>query len=153
MVAPSGMIRPATPEDIGVLAQMRHELWPDGSVEEHRWELEAFFDRGWTLPTAVYVAVGSNDRIEGFCEVSIRPHAEGCVTDRVGYLEGWYVVPDARRRGVGCALGSAAEAWARSHGCREMASDTEADNQGSAAAHAALGFEEVGLVRCFRKDL
>jgi hypothetical protein len=27
------------------------------------------------------------------------------------------------------------------------------DNEVSAAAHRALGFVEVGLVRCFRKDL
>jgi uncharacterized protein (TIGR02246 family) len=39
--------------------------------------------------------------ILGFAEVSIRPYAEGCSTDRVGYLEGWFVRPEARRRGVG----------------------------------------------------
>jgi hypothetical protein len=42
---------------------------------------------------------------------------------------------------------------ARSAGCTEFASDAEADNEVSAAAHRALGFEDVGLIRCFRKDL
>ena len=48
---------------------------------------------------------------------------------------------------------AAAEAWGRSQGCEELASDTELANDASAAAHTALGFTEVGRVRCFRKDL
>ena len=47
----------------------------------------------------------------------------------------------------------AAEEWARSQGCVESASDAEADNDESARAHRALGFEDAGLIRCFRKDL
>jgi aminoglycoside 6'-N-acetyltransferase I len=89
----------------------------------------------------------------GFAEISIRHYAEGCSTDRVAFLEGWYVVPEARNRGVGRALVAAAEDWGRSQQCTEFASDAEADNSVSAAAHRALGFEEVGLIRCFRKDL
>jgi aminoglycoside 6'-N-acetyltransferase I len=89
----------------------------------------------------------------GFAELSIRAYAEGCRTDRVTYLEGWYVAPDVRNRGVGGALIAAAEAWARSQGCVELASDVELTNEASAAAHRALGFVEVGRVRCFRKDL
>jgi aminoglycoside 6'-N-acetyltransferase I len=71
----------------------------------------------------------------------------------VAYLAGWFVVPDARSRGVGRALIQAAEDWARSQGCAEFASDAEADNELGATAHPALGFTEVGLVLCFRKDL
>ena len=89
----------------------------------------------------------------GFAELSIRAYAEGCRSDRVAYLEGWFVVPKARRHGVGRALIAAAEAWGRSQGCREFASDAQPDNEVGAAAHRALGFREVGLVRCFRKDL
>jgi L-amino acid N-acyltransferase YncA len=35
----------------------------------------------------------------------------------------------------------------------ELASDAEVHNLASAAAHRAVGFEEVGVVRCFRKVL
>jgi aminoglycoside 6'-N-acetyltransferase I len=48
---------------------------------------------------------------------------------------------------------AAAEAWARDRGCLELASDALAENAVSAAAHRALAFEEVGLIRCFRKAL
>ena len=80
-------------------------------------------------------------------------HVSGCRTSRVAYLEGWFVVPEARRRGVGRALVSAAEEWGRTQGCTEFASDTQPDNQASDAAHRALGFSEAGLVLCFRKEL
>jgi aminoglycoside 6'-N-acetyltransferase I len=133
------------------LARLRHALWPDGSEAEHRQEVERFItDLG--RRGAVLVAEGESGLL-GFAEVSIRAYAEGCRTDRVGYLEGWFVEPDARRRGIGRQLVAAAEAWARAQGCVEFASDAEADNELSAAAHRALGFAEVGLIRCFRRDL
>ena len=51
------------------------------------------------------------------------------------------------------ALVGAAEDWAGTLGCRELASGALADNAVSAAAHRALGFEEVVVQRCFRKHL
>jgi len=136
--------------DAASLARLRHALWPDGSEAEHRREIERSFGGGQTAPLLV-----AEDRsgLLGFAELSIRPYAEGCKTDRVGFLEGWFVIPRARHRGVGRKLVAAAEAWARSAGCTEFASDAEVDNESSAAAHRALGFTEVGLIRCFRKDL
>jgi aminoglycoside 6'-N-acetyltransferase I len=128
-------------------------LWPDGSLAEHSAEADRFFEGVSREPAAVLVAEHPFQGLVGFAEVSIRSFAEGCTTDRVGYLEGWYVLPDHRRRGTGRALVKAAESWARSRGCTEFASDAEADNELSALAHRGLGFADVGLVRCFRKDL
>ena len=144
-------VRHATPADAASLARLRHALWPDGSEAEHRQEVDRFFADP-RPPGAVLVAAGQSGLV-AFAEVSIRAYAEGCRTNRVGYLEGWFVETAARRRGVGRQLVTAAEAWARSQGCVEFASDAEADNDSSAAAHRALGFAEAGLIRCFRKDL
>jgi aminoglycoside 6'-N-acetyltransferase I len=47
----------------------------------------------------------------------------------------------------------AAEAWARSHGLKEIASDTQLENAISIQAHTALGYEEVERLVCFRKAL
>ena len=144
-------VRHAAATDAAALARLRHALWPEGSQAEHRQELDRFFaDPG--RAGAILVAAGP-DGVMAFVEVSIRPYAEGCRTDRVGFLEGWFVDAGARRHGVGRRLVAAAEAWARAQGCVEFASDAEADNEASAAAHRALGFAEVGLIRCFRKDL
>ncbi|MSO56595.1 MAG: GNAT family N-acetyltransferase [Acidobacteria bacterium] len=78
---------------------------------------------------------------------------EGCATDRVGFLEGWYVAPEARGQGAGRALVAAAENLARAEGCTEFASNALADNDLITKAHRALDFEEVEVIRCFRKDL
>ena len=86
-------------------------------------------------------------------EVSIRPWAIGCEPRPVGYIEGWYVDEDVRRQGVGRALVEAAEAWARSKGCRQMASDAELWNDVSHQAHGALGYVETARLVLFKKDL
>ena len=108
------------------------------------------FPRG---PWAVLLAEDEDGRILGLAELSLRPYAEGCRSTPVAYLEGWFVLPEARGHGVGRALVVAAETWGRSQGCTEFASDTSPDNDVSAAAHQSLGFDDAGMVRCFRKDI
>ena len=139
-------------------SRLRLALWPDEEEEVHRSAVEGFFTAPriqGTMPEAVLVAVAPEAALAliGFAEVSRRAYAEGCETSPVGFLEGWYVVPEFRGQGVGRALLAAAEAWALGLGCREFASDAVADNAAGAAAHRALGFEEVVVVRCFRKSL
>jgi aminoglycoside 6'-N-acetyltransferase I len=146
-------VRAATPDDAPEWARMRVALWPDGSEQEHRTDVERFFAGRLRTLAAVLLASDSRSRTVGFAELSIRPYAEGCRTDRVAFLEGWYVDPEFRGRGVGRALVEAAEAWARTQGCSELASDREAENELAGDAHRAVGFEEVGTVVCYRKDL
>ena len=132
---------------------MRCALWPEGSEVQHRDEITRYFAGQLEEPLQVLVAVDTSGTTVGFAELSIRRYAEDCVTDHVAYLEGWYVVPAARRRGVGRALVEAAEDWGRAKGCTEFASDALIDNDVSAAAHRALGFMETVQIRCFRKTL
>jgi aminoglycoside 6'-N-acetyltransferase I len=145
-------IRQLIPADKEAWVRMRVDLWPD-ETSEHEAEAERFIRGESRNPLAVFVAEEAPAGLVGFAEVSIRSYAEGCSTDRVGFLEGWYVVSERRRRGVGRALVTAAERWAQSQGCIEFASDALAENDLSALAHKALGFAEVGMVRCFRKPL
>jgi aminoglycoside 6'-N-acetyltransferase I len=145
-------VRPARPEDVAAWLRMRHALWPD-EAGDHAREIEQFFAGRLREPLAVLFAVDDQDRPLGFAELDIRPYAEDCDTDRVAYLEGWYVEPAARRHGVGRALVAAAEEWGRAQGCTEFASDALLDNAVSAAAHLALGFEETVQIRCFKKRL
>lgn len=146
-------IRTAGPQDLEDLGRLRCALWPEGTAAEHRPELEAFFRRSTGGSMEIYVAETEMGSLLGLAEVSVRPFAEGCRTRRVGYLEGWYVEPGARGLGIGRSLVEAAESWARDRGCREFASDAVVENEASASAHRALGFEDAGLIRCFRKDL
>jgi aminoglycoside 6'-N-acetyltransferase I len=146
-------VRSVTAGDAAAWLALRHALWPQSSAGEHWDEIERFLAGGSREPLAVLLAFESEGRAVGLAELSIRAFAEGCSTDRVAYLEGWYVEPDRRGHGVGGLLIEVAEEWARAQGCTEFASDSDVDNDIGAAAHRALGFTETGVVRCFRKDL
>ena len=151
-------VRPVELGDRSEWTRLRLALWPDEGKQAHRTAVERFFARPRTLgcmPEVALVAIApaADPVVVGFAEVSRRAYAEGCETSPVGFLEGWYVVPELRGQGVGRALLAAAEHWARELGCREFASDAVANNAVSAAAHHALGFEEVVVLRCFRKSL
>ncbi len=150
---PGVHIRPAAAPDLPRWAELRSALWPGEAPAELWAEAEAHLAGRARLLEAVLVAEDTTDGVIGFVELSRRPYAEGCTTTPVGFLEGWYVMPEHRGRGTGRALVSAAEAWARSQGCMEFASDTTFENAAGAAAHHALGFEEVEVLRCFRKPL
>ena len=146
-------VRPARPGDGRTWLQLRRALWPEGSEVEHREEIDRFFAGQFPHgPWTALLAEDPDGRLLGFAELSLRPSAEGCQSSPVAYLEGWFVLPDVRRQGVGRLLVAAGEAWGRSQGCTELASDTSPENEVSAAAHRSLGFDDVGMVRCFRKQ-
>jgi aminoglycoside 6'-N-acetyltransferase I len=145
-------VRHATGADAAAWLRMRNALWP-AETSSHAREIEQFFAGALKMPLAVLIAEDERGTPAGFAELSIRAYAEDCLTDRVAYLEGWYVEPAARRQGMGRALVAAAEEWGRQQGCTEFASDAILDNDVSAAAHLALGFEETVRIRCFKKPL
>jgi len=151
---PNLRVRNAESADSTHWHHLRCELWP-GRDAAHEREIQVYFESGLPGLDGVLVAESaeSASRIVGFAELSLRHYAEGCTSSPVGYLEGWFVVPGARSAGVGRALVAAAEEWARERGCSEFASDTEAENEDSRSAHLHCDFDEVGLIRCFRKVL
>ncbi|HET7010424.1 MAG TPA: aminoglycoside 6'-N-acetyltransferase [Anaerolineales bacterium] len=144
-------IRPVRPDEHAPWLRLRRRLWPDHTLADLRREqaeLVAHPDR-----YAVFVAAHTGGELIGFVEASVREWAEGCATQPVGYLEGWYVEPGHRRAGIGRLLVEAAEAWVLSRGCTEMGSDAEEWNELGHAAHRALGFSEATRLVCFSKKL
>jgi len=145
-------IAPITISDSDAWVRMRRGLWP-GDDDGHQKEVQRFLGGERKVTDRVFVAKNAAGEVIGFIELSIRPFAEGCTTDRIAYFEGMYVDPAERGKGVGRMLIHAAEEWGRSMGCREVASDTEISNETSVAVHRAMGFVEVNRIVCFRKDL
>lgn len=144
-------VRPLREKDLNEWLRLRKSLWDATSEADHRSEMVDIIDH----PDSQFVLVAEKDSGEliGFLEVSIRPFVEDCETDHVGYLEGWYVEPPVRGRGIGREMVRIAEQWAREKGCEEMASDAEIDNGLSLSAHRGLGYIETSRLVHLRKDL
>ena len=138
-------------EHLDAWSSLRAELWPDSSIEHHRAELTQLLSKENAI---AYLACEQAGDVVGFAEATLRyDYVNGCDTSPVLFLEGIYVLPEHRRRGVAWSLCSAVAAWGRAAGCREFGSDALLDNVASHAFHAALGFEETERVVYFRKPL
>lgn len=138
-------------KDLDGWFRLRKHLWDELSDEEHKIEMADIYDHSETQ--LILVAETSTGKLIGFLEASVRPFVEDCHSENVGYLEGWWIEPEYRRNGVGKNLVKAAENWARSKGCEEMASDSEIGNDVSLTAHLRLGYEETSRLVHLRKDL
>lgn len=130
---------------------LRHALWPDEGLDRHPGEIDELLGRSdW----AAFLAFDGDGDAIGFAEASVRrDYVNGTDTSPVGFLEGWYVAPSWRGRGVGKALVAAVEDWSRAQGMHELASDTWLDSSDSLGAHLGCGFEETERVIYFRKRL
>ncbi len=151
-VTSTATIRRADAGCIASLAELRTALWPGEDVAAHLGE--ALGALGQPNRAIAFLALDAGGTAIGFAEASVRhDYVNGTDGSPVGFLEGLYVVPAARHRGVGRALVAAVERWVRDRGCTELASDAAIDNTASHAAHAAYGFEETERVVYFRKFL
>ena len=144
-------VRPVRESDLNEWFRLRKLLWDENDDGDHRSEMLDIL--GHPESQLVLVADAGNGELIGFLEASIRPFVEDCETDHVGYLEGWYVLPENRQSGVGGELVRNAENWARQKGCSEMASDAEVGNDGSLTAHTRLGYEVTSRLVHLRKEL
>jgi len=130
---------------------LRQALWPDTAEADQRPDMAAMV----ADPERYAVFFCRDDRgVVGFAEASLRTdYVNGCLQSPVVFLEGIFVAPQARRRGVAAALIEAVGDWARGKGVRELASDALIDNLDSHAMHRAVGFSETDRVVYFRKEI
>ena len=144
------MIRQAQRGDLPAITGLASRLWPDATVPE----LEDSFSSLLSHSDAAVFLAFSNSQPVGFAQCQLRhDYVEGTENSPVGYLEGIYVEPSFRGRGIARQLLSAAENWAREQDCREFASDCELDNLESLAFHLGVGFREANRIICFVKEL
>jgi aminoglycoside 6'-N-acetyltransferase I len=116
-------VRQATRDDAAVWATLRTLLWPEAPLDDHAEEIEQYFRGAMEEPQEVLLLEADGGEIVGLAELSIRRQVPGCTTERVGFVEGMYVVPAWRHAGVARALLRSSKRWAREQGCAEFASD------------------------------
>lgn len=131
-------VRPARPDELPKVVEMMRAL----TSEEYDFGDEVIF-----------VWEREDGPLGGFVSLSLRPWAEGCESEPVPYIEGWWVDADIRRAGVGSALMHAAEEWCRTNGYTELGSDADVGNDVSIRAHRSMGFEPTVRLQFFRRRL
>ena len=142
-----------TIKDVEPWAQLRAALWPHHSIEDHRAELgRAFLSESGEA--VAFIARNAANEAVAFAEATLRhDYVNGCSSSPVLFLEGIYVRPVDRRKGIARLLCKAVADWGKSLGCVEFGSDALLENSASHALHTALGFEETQRVVFFRKPL
>ena len=141
------IVPPASAADPAWLS-LRSRLWPEGTESEHLRYMADALARGHF----VRLASGPDGSAVGFVEASRRvDYVNGTSTSPVAFLEGLYVEPTARRKGLARALVAEVERWAAAQGCSELASDSPIESVMAHATHKALGFEETERVVYFRR--
>ena len=144
------MIQRATEHDTEVLAGLAVLLWDNHDVAELRDEFAEILK---SEEAACFLACEAGVPL-GFAQCQLRhDYVEGTRTSPVGYLEGIFVQPAFRHRGLANQLLGACEVWAREKGCTEFASDCELGNGAGLSFHLSMGFTEVNRIVCFTKTL
>lgn len=143
-------VRAIGANDRAIWAEMRAALWPEETLPAHLGATDALLNDGdvWAL-----IAEATDGTAVGFAEIAVRKYANGCESQPVPFLEGIWVRPEFRRRGIGARLIARAEQLMAARGFRELGSDTPIDNVTSQSAHRAWGFFETERVVYFRKML
>ena len=126
---------------------MRIKLWPNHSINVHKKEIRDILNK---RVQAAFIAFLNNNPV-GFVECSIRKKVDGCETNNVGYIEGWFVDNSCRKQGLGRQLIEQAENWAKKRGSKDMSSDCLCDNKISQKAHIALGYKDYIHLIHFKK--
>lgn len=132
------------------LLEMALDLWtdfPQNKLEKALREIE-------NSETKEVFLAKDKDAFAGFVYVSIRnDYVEGADSSPTGYLEGIYVKPNYRNRGLTRELFALGEKWVIQKGCHQIGSDTWDWNASSIAFHQCIGFDKEDTLVHFIKNI
>ena len=128
-------------------AELNVALWSDNTIES-RLEERA---KGYCEHEFLYYI---ENQPVAFLSLSLRhDYVEGTDSSPVGYIEGIYVKPEFRSRGIGKELVEYAKNWSLENKCSQLASDCEITNESSRVFHNRTGFKEANTIVCFVMNL
>ena len=137
-------VRPATEEDLDAVVEMYAEVaaegrWIGGEAPVDKAARRVAFEGSIRRDDAELFVAVEGDRLVG--HLGIQLHGYG-VADL-----GMMVTSDARGRGVGSALLSAAVTWARAVGAHKVALQVWPHNEAALALYRKFGFAQEGYLR------
>jgi GNAT superfamily N-acetyltransferase len=127
---------------------LRQALWP----KEVRAHLVEDATRTLADPNQVgFLASDADGRPIGFIEAALYRDADA--RRPRAHVEAWYVVPEHRGQGYGGALLGHVQHWCLHRAVTLLTSDTHSEYPLSPPAHEACGFERLGELQIFVKEL
>lgn len=130
--------------------QMRREIYPILDPEYDKHEIEQIAASAiWFC----YFLADNDGEVIGLVELSSRNIVDGCLSSPVAYLEGFYLKPACRGKGLGRRAMQLIIEWCREKGFSELATDAELENTRAQNFYRKLGFEETDRVVEFRIQL
>jgi len=137
------MIVAVNKENENAWAELCVELWSELTVDSVlRMSHEGLFKNEF-----LYF---EDDKPAAFLSLSLRSdYVEGTNSRLTGYVEGLYVRPEFRRRGIAEKMIKHAKRWSEDFGCTELASDCTIDNEASQLFHKNMGFKETNRIVCY----
>jgi len=133
------------------LVELALELWPNNDYELLKSEFVYIIGH---LNNIVYLSKSDNEEYIGFIHMSIRSgFVEGADTIPVGYVEGIYVKPNFRMKGVARELYDAGAEWAKSKKCTQIGADIGLFNDMCPDFYISMGFNEVNRIICYINNI
>ncbi len=145
-----GEIKVAGKEEMNHLINLAMRVYTGSSYDGLQDEFEEMFlsDKHRFL---LYIL---NGEPIAFMHLSIRvDYVQGSESSPTGYLEGVYVMPDYRKKGISTALFHDGKTWLLEKGCKQIGSDMEEGNLDSYSFHKSVGFKEAGRLVTFIQNL
>lgn len=140
----------AQAEHLEELLVLSFELWPDQNYED----LKTTFFKILSSEKFRVLLFQLNTEFIAFLYLGIRTdYVEGSDSSPTGYVEGIYVKPEFRRKGISKKMLQVGEQWIKEKGCTQIGSDTYLDNKVSYDFHTRVGFQESGRLIAFIKDI
>jgi aminoglycoside 6'-N-acetyltransferase I len=139
-------LRPIDKSDFPLWQRMRREIYPILDPEYDRREMEQI--SASDIWFCYFIEDGGAPI--GLVELSSRNIVDGCLSSPVAYLEGLYLEPECRGRGLGTQAMRLVFDWCRERGFSELATDAELENLRAQNFYSMLGFEETDRVVEYR---
>ncbi len=130
--------------------QMREDLYGSLNNDYHAKEMENIFVSDVWFCNFL---ADENNQVIGLVELSSRNIVDGCLSSPVAYLEGLYLRPEHRGKGLGKEVIRIIIKWCMVEGFSELATDTEITNKKAQRFYESMGFEEVDRVVEYRMKI
>jgi GNAT superfamily N-acetyltransferase len=141
------LIRDSRLEDFEDVFSLFKQLWPNKQLNAN--DLKTVFNRGLESEADKYICAELNDKIIGFCALSIVNNfwQEGYIA----YVYAMVVDDSYRSNGIGTSLLEKASIIAKLRGCKKLELDSGFQREKAHKFYEKVGFEKRAYL--FSKDL